>query len=594
MASDANHRRSKFAALSAHVDGFKCETKSEPRNPLKIQQAKEQQSTPRSEYTPTSSSSLNVLRNRWEVSSSTGTPLHPSKNNDELLNAAIRAIEHNSTPQIVRKMSALSSLGSSQKSTRRALRMSPETSSISYFDESIQSGTSQQNCLSLNSPLFEKLQISPQSISKKFASSPQLDPFSTPSLKSVNALNRKISNLTARKTNGKTNETKEGVISGALESRIIQQACAANKTTAMLEADGENLTQLTEIPKKKRSMSEEVENFGSLLDDINRDLEKYLPQRDVQSDIIGRGQGSKLFHTISFYRRQTSEAKQYQMPADKAESSTSYTMETSSCSEISPPHILESAEEVESKLKRLGDTLIVQQDHISQATRALLFCRQNDNFRGSREEADALKALLVASERREALLLEKECILNGDLAVSGPLELVICSKISAKLSRDYINLYVRQYSDCSLYYFVALIKSHENVFCTPMVTSREAVKSGYVQFSREIRVPVPAFNFILVIEIYALKLSSEQANKGKAKKKRISRKSFGLPFDMHASDRSIANFSSSNHKNMVENGFQKAGYLLLDKSKIEKKQFHLIDAADPLDGNLALDIRCIS
>ncbi|KAI1721602.1 cell division protein anillin domain-containing protein [Ditylenchus destructor] len=343
-------------------------------------------------------------------------------------------------------------------------------------------------------------------------------------------------------------------------------------------------------------MSEKVENFGSLLDDINRDLEKCLPQRDVQNVIMGRGQGSKLFHTISFYRRQTSEAKQYQMPVDKTESSTSYTMETSSCSEISPPHILESAEEVESKLKRLGETLIVQQNHISQATRALLFCRQSDNFRGSGEEVDALKALLVASERRDALLFEQECILNGGPAFSGPLELVICSKISAKLSRDYINLYVRQYSDCSLYYFVALIKSHENVFCTSMVTSSDAVKSGFVQFSREIRVPVPAFNFILVIEIYALKLSSEQANKGKAKKKRISRKSFGLPFDMRASDRSIANFSlsSSNHKNMVENGFQKVGYLLLDKSKIEKKQFHLTDAVDPLDGNLALDIRCIS
>lgn len=40
----------------------------------------------------------------------------------------------------------------------------------------------------------------------------------------------------------------------------------------------------------------------------------------------------------------------------------------------------------EVQLKRLHDMIVVQQDQICQASRALAFCRQNDQFRGGREE----------------------------------------------------------------------------------------------------------------------------------------------------------------------------------------------------------------
>lgn len=42
----------------------------------------------------------------------------------------------------------------------------------------------------------------------------------------------------------------------------------------------------------------------------------------------------------------------------------------------------------EAKKKLLHESIIVQQDQICQASRALLFCRQNELFRGKREEVN--------------------------------------------------------------------------------------------------------------------------------------------------------------------------------------------------------------
>lgn len=60
------------------------------------------------------------------------------------------------------------------------------------------------------------------------------------------------------------------------------------------------------------------------------------------------------------------------------DASTSHSMNSSNASS--------DASSTELNLKRLHEQMIVQQDQILQATRALSQCRQNEHFRGSHEE----------------------------------------------------------------------------------------------------------------------------------------------------------------------------------------------------------------
>uniref|UniRef100_A0A0N5BIE0 PH domain-containing protein n=1 Tax=Strongyloides papillosus TaxID=174720 RepID=A0A0N5BIE0_STREA len=344
----------------------------------------------------------------------------------------------------------------------------------------------------------------------------------------------------------------------------------------------------------------------NLMDDISSELNKFDTPRNrlvekisLSTDVAVDSPQRQLVHRISFYRKKAKEIEEVvRHNIDSASSDVVSSSGCSGCGTSSGSHNNEYSCEgyidIEAKIKKLQEGIRVQHDQIAQASRAILYCRENDLFKGSREEIDAQRALLIANEKKKVLLLEYEKIKKGGVPSSfsrDPRGALSITNILVRLSKEFVYMHVHQKIDSYVYYFIVLVKIAEKVFHTQLISTDTEIKNGYIEFPVLINIRNLPTNFVGQLEIFSLRTKKDSRH-GKDTK---SRNKTLTPFKRFSQSMS----SSSSHQSIpsphgiVNSSFHKIGMLNFDISQVSKESFVLKDVKQPLEGKINIKMDCV-
>uniref|UniRef100_A0AAF5PPG1 PH domain-containing protein n=1 Tax=Wuchereria bancrofti TaxID=6293 RepID=A0AAF5PPG1_WUCBA len=302
-----------------------------------------------------------------------------------------------------------------------------------------------------------------------------------------------------------------------------------------------------------------------------------------------------LAHSVSFYRRKEKENRSGNETVMLGQFNPSPFNSTTALNRAISKANMNDRVNFEIERARLEKAISVQQEQIVQASRALSFCHSTQEFRGSREEVDAQRALLIATERRRALifvldrLIQKHATGGVKHSISdGPKGNLTFSDISVKLMRDFVNGHINYHDEQLLFYFIVLIRHEETVHHTTLTTSDEGICSGRLEFPHYIQFRSLPHDFSCTLEIFALRTRREllrhetkyHIKSGNSLKK--SQKSMFSP----------GLVSLGGPSAVIDPSFQRVGRLSLNISSVNKNRFHLSDTLYPLDGVVEMKVRC--
>uniref|UniRef100_A0A915Q2V7 PH domain-containing protein n=1 Tax=Setaria digitata TaxID=48799 RepID=A0A915Q2V7_9BILA len=470
----------------------------------------------------TRSANVKSLRDRWEVSSATGTPLHPDQEEDDLLQAAIRMAKSLKQGRIrIRPQSYSETKSSVQSSDFRPISATSSTSYIPF------TGSIQQE------QLFEA----------------------------------------------------EEKRDAAQDDKVNVVGKSSTETNQLID---DAFQFIHRTPDKNSSLMSAILSTPEIRTTLSPSNVAATSHENTKAD-------ASLAHSVSFYRKKEKENRSAVETVMLGQFIPSPFSNTANLAySVSKANINERTN-FEIDRARLEKAINVQQEQIVQASRALSFCHSTQEFRGSREEVDAQRALLIATERRRALIFVLDRLIQKHAAggvqhtiSDGPRGNLTFSDISVKLMRDFVNGHINYHDDHLLFYFIILIRHEETVHHTTLTTSDEGICSGRLEFPHYIQFRSLPHDFICTLEIFALRTRRELLRhetkyhiKGgnSLKKSQKSMLSPGL-------------VSLGGPSAVIDPSFQRVGYLSLNIGSVNKTRFHLSDTLYPLDGIVEMKVRC--
>ncbi|KAJ1371830.1 PH protein [Parelaphostrongylus tenuis] len=541
---------------------------------------------------------LKNLRARWEISSLTGTPIHPDETEDDILKAAIRMRDLSLPPRKVSDKPKDPQPYLAKKVTQsvRDLERSPNRTSVSkdlrYVDES----DTEADERPIN---YQKMSLSKDPYSPYKSPAVEVSPQKSPRTAVESSVRIECSGTNEESIvfDHDKRSADEVNISHNV-SDLINRAFEFMETTPNKSATCD----ATALGSSGGLASKAEEEHFSLIDQLSNSMP--LPpvtnhkvirpsERHTSSDSSDSTScngGSLLPYTVSFYRKRLRELRAADSGVEKIDLTTE--LAATPVQTVIGAGTYRNLEEGQAmREERRGEMereVSVQQQRIAQATHALRYCKEQTEFRGSREEVDAQRALLIATETRRALLFEIDRLCRGESqGATGPRGTLTISNITVFLDRDYVNSQINYVSNRDeIYYFIVLLRHGCDVQHTALVTSDEGVrKKGLLEFDYYLSLKDLPPDFICVLEVFALR----------TKREHISHEvKYHLTGTMNKKQRSkfstVSKTSIGGPSAVIDPAFRLVGRLAIDINT-QGRKLQLQDALPPLEGTIIVKMK---
>ncbi|XP_057405931.1 anillin isoform X2 [Balaenoptera acutorostrata] len=185
---------------------------------------------------------------------------------------------------------------------------------------------------------------------------------------------------------------------------------------------------------------------------------------------------------------------------------------------------------IKQKMQELNNEINLQQTVIYQASQALNCCVDEEHGKGSLEEAEAERLLLIATEKRTLLIdglnkLKNEGPQRKNKA--GPISQsefvpskgsITLSEIRLPLKADFVCSTVQK-PDAANYYFLIILKAGaENMVATPLASTSNSLNGDALTFTTTFTLRDVSNDFEINIEVYSLVQKKDPSGPDKKKK----------------------------------------------------------------------------
>nr|XP_014347707.1 PREDICTED: actin-binding protein anillin [Latimeria chalumnae] len=268
--------------------------------------------------------------------------------------------------------------------------------------------------------------------------------------------------------------------------------------------------------------------------------------------------------------------------------------------------IASSVVNIKQKMKILNNEINLQQTVIHQASQALNCCIDEEHGKGSQEEAEAERLLLIATEKRVAALAELNKLKSEGTAGQkngAPIEFspsrgsVALLEMRMPLKADFICSTAHKTDAANYYFFVMIRAGAENMVATPLACTQNSLSGDALSFPTKFTLQDVSSDFEIDVEVYSLVQRKEytaadkrrKANKSKA----ITPKR--LLTSITKSNLHTPALASPGGPNAVRtSNFVLVGSHKLNLASVGKSKFTLdkVPFLSPLEGHIYLKLQC--